>query len=308
LDLSDVDLNLLKVFEALYIEQSVTLAAKRLGVAQSSLSSSLKRLRILFRDELFVRSANGMVPTKHADTIEPYISDCLGAVKAAIADTVGFSPETCARKFVIGGSDFTAFTILPSLIKFLMKNAPLVRLEMKPIPPNETADCIDSGQVDIVICAGKSYPKKLFQKKLFEEDMAVIISKDNPLVKSGEKLTLEKYSQLQHIYISSKGEGEKIIDRLLKVRGMRRETYLTVPNFLIVPYLVENSDLVATVSKRVAHQCAQDTKLNIHQFPAKIDKNSFHLLWGKASNCDPECQWLINCIANVMESHEKPQA
>jgi len=308
LNLSDVDLNLLKVFEALYIEQNVTKAAIRLGVAQSSLSSSLKRLRELFKDELFLRSAGGMLPTKRAIAVEPNITDCLEAIREAMNEPVQFSPETSVRLFVIGGSDFTAFTILPTLIKYLKKNAPHIRLEMKPILPSESVDYIDSGRVDFAICSGKAYPKRLFQRLLFDEDMAVITSKNNPLLEQDEKLTLKKYAQLHHIYISSKGEGEKIVDRYLKKRQLRREIYLTVQNFLIVPFLVENSDLAATVSKRVAYQCSQRSRLNIHPFPTKIDKNQFSLIWGKTANSDPECLWLIETIEQLMEANEKPQS
>lgn len=308
MNLSDVDLNLLKVFEALYIEKNVTKAAHKLGVAQSSLSSSLKRLRKLFQDELFIRSADGMLPTKRAVTVESDISECLDSVRRAMREPIQFCPSTSTKLFTIGGSDFTAFTILPSLIKYLGEHAPHVRLEMKPILPGETVDQIERGSVDFAICAGSFNPKKLFHLPLFEEDMQVITSKKNSLLGKDKKLTSKKYAQLQHIYIASKGEGEKIVDRALKKLKLKRDIYLTVQNFLIVPFIVENSDLVATVSRRVAYQCSQRSKLNIHPFPTKIEKNKFNILWGKTTNNDPEIQWLIQAISHFFDFNEKPQS
>ncbi len=308
MNLSDVDLNLLKVFEALYIEQNVSNAAKRLGVAQSSLSSSLKRLRAMFSDELFIRTTNGMRPTNRANSVEPQIIACLDAVRAAMLDPVAFEPGLSTRNFCIGGSDFAAFTLLPSLIAYLQEKAPHTRLQMVPILPNEAVDRIDQGKVDFAICSGSTYPNRIFQQPLFEEDMAVITSMNNTLLQQEEKLSLQKYAQLQHIYIESKGQGESIIDRLLKKKRLSREIYLRVQNFLIAPFLVESSDLVATVSERVAYQCGQRNRLNIHSFPAEIQKNKFSLLWGKIANLDPECLWLIQTITGLLEENEKPHA
>lgn len=308
MNLSDVDLNLLKVFEALYIEKNVTKAAFKLGVAQSSLSSSLKRLRKMFQDELFIRSTDGMLPTKRAIAVEPDISECLNSIRRAMSEPTLFSPSTSTKLFTIGGSDFAAFTILPSLIKYLSEHAPHVRLEMKTIRPEETVEHIETGSVDFAICAGNFHSKKLFHLPLFEEDMQVITSKNNSLVDNDKRLTAKKYAQLQHIYIASKGEGEKIIDQVLKKMKLKRDIYLTVQNFLVVPFIVENSDLVATVSRRVAYQCGQRSKLNIHPFPTKIEKNKFNILWGRTTNSDPETQWLIQSIKQLLDSNEKPQS
>lgn len=308
MNLSNVDLNLLKVFEALFIERNVSNAAKRLGIAQSSLSSSLKRLRVLFSDELFVRTAGGMQPSKRATAIEPQISSCLDAVREAMIGPTEFDPTQSTRVFSIGGSDFTAFTILPGLIDFLKKEAPHIRMKMVPILPNEAVDAIDQGRVDFAVCSGNAYPKRIHQHTLFEEDMTVISSKNNPLLEGAKKLDLKKYAELQHIYIESKGHGEVIVDRLLKKKRLSRDIYLRVQNFLIVPFLVETSDLVATVSERVAYQCSQRSKINIYPFPAEIEKNQFNLLWGKAANLDPESLWLIQAIAELMDNTEKPQA
>lgn len=308
MNLSNVDLNLLKVFEALYIERNVTRAAVRLGIAQSSLSSSLKRLRELFHDELFVRSSKGMMPTKRALSIESNIIECLNSVREAIIVPQKFDPTSSTRTFVIGGSDFSAFTILPELIRFLRKTAPQMRLEMRPIPPNETIDYIEGGRVDFAISSENIHPKKIFRKLLFSEDMAVIVGRNNALHQPNKNLTLKKYAELQHIYITSKGEGEKMVDQVLKKNSLKREIYLTVQSFLIVPFIVENSDLIATVSERVATQCSQQSKLCIYPFPSKIEKNKFHILWGKSANSDQECQWLIDSIVDLLAMTDKPHA
>ena len=231
LNLLDADLNLLKVFDALYIERNVTKAANRLNIAQSSLSSSLRRLRILFSDELFIRSSHGMLPTKRAIEIEPSITECLLAISQAITVPKKFKPSESKRTFIIGGSDFSAFTILPKLITFLKKNAPHIRLEMKPFLPEEAVENIDNGTIDFAICSVSNYPKRLYCKNIFNEDMVVIARNNHPVIKDNGDFSLEQYAALQHIYITSKGEGEKIIDKELQKK------------FFTTGYLFKSSEL-----------------------------------------------------------------
>lgn len=302
MNLSDVDLNLLKVFEAIYIEKSVTAAAKRLNIAQSSLSNSLKRLRVMFQDDLFLRSKLGMLPTQRAIELEVMISSCLASARHAIKAIQSFDPVVSQRRFVIGGSDFAAFTILPKLIAQLQILAPQVSIETKPIAPSQIVNSLDEGIVDFAISTSKSYPARIFEKYLFEESMMVLMRRNHPCLEGGHSLSLKQYASSQHIYILAKGEGEKIIDNLLKGQSLKRRRYLTVQNFLIVPYIVENTDLVATVSERIAYHCSRESSVEIFPFPAPIETNKFHLVWGADSNSREECVWLMNLISELSGS------
>ncbi len=308
MNLAKIDLNLLKVFEQLYIERNVTSAAQNLGMAQSSLSSALKRLRELLGDELFVRSPIGMQPTQRAMEIEASISDCLNGARRAISSPKKFIPAESERIFVIGGSDFSAFTILPNLIQFLNKNAPHVRLQLRPFLPQEMISQIDSGVVDFAISSGKNFPKRINRKILFEEDMVVLAREDHPVLKDKSEITLEEYTQCQHVFVTSKGEGELIIDRELKKRTLSRDIYIKVQNFLIVPYIIENSDLISTLSERVAYQCSQRAKIKILPFPIELEKNDFNIIWGKTANSDLEIMWLVEEILNFFKDGDKPHA
>ena len=179
---------------------------------------------------------------------------------------------------------------------------------MKPIPPNQITQFLDNGTVHFAVGSGGHYPKRILSRKLFDEDMVIIASKNHPILGDTDKLSIKKYTSLQHIYITSKEEGERIIDRELRKRSLQRDVYLRVQNFLVVPYIVEKTDLIATISERVAYQCSNSSQLIMFPYPTKIDKNVFRLLWGKVSNSDQECMWLINSIADLFSSTDKPHS
>lgn len=298
--ISDIDLNLLVFFEAIYHEQSITNAAKRVGIAQSSLSSALKRLRALFNDELFIRSGNAMRPTRKAEQLAPLIEDSLKNARRAITITRHFDPMQSDRTFVIGGSDLVAFTILPDLIHFLGQYGPNIKLEMTSILPQDVAYSIDKGIVDFAICPGFDHPEHLHMKTLFEEEMFIVIRRDHPQLAGRDEISIEEYAEMQHLIVKSKGHGEKIIDDELATRGLKRSVSLSLHNFLIVPYIVETSDIVATLTERVAYQCSQRSQIKLLSFPADLSRNTFNLLWGKASESSIECQWLMNNLQRLM--------
>jgi len=301
MNLEGVDLNLLKVFEAIYLDRSVTQAAKRLNVAQSSLSSSLKRLRALLKDELFLRRQSGMVPTPRAVELELVISKCLASARRAIENSEAFDPAREDHKFVIGGSDFAAFSLLPKLIETLKLVAPNISLEMKSIAPNEIVTSLDEGIVDFTISANTALPKRISKEFLFEEDMKVIVRKKHPVLRSSVEISLEEYASLQHIYILAKGDGEKLVDEKLRAHSLQRSIYLTVQNYLIVPYIVENSELVATVSERIAYHCTNSSSVDILPFPMDIENNRYYIAWGSLSDSRAACRWIINLISTLVE-------
>jgi len=258
---------------------------------------------VIIDDELFIRSPGGMTPTQRALEIEPVVIDCLNKARKAVFPPKEFQPQESTRKFIIGGTDFSVLTIIPKLIAFLNNEAPNLRLEMKPCLPNELLSKLDEGELDFAVRSGKSVPKRFSYEKLFEEDMVVITRKNHPFFEDKDSLTLEEYCSVQHIYITSKGEGEQVIDKYLKKQSLQRDIYIKVQNFLIAPYIVENSNLVTTVSERVAYQCSQKSQLKIFPFPVEIEKNIFHIIWSKTINADKECMWLINSIINLIRDH-----
>lgn len=78
------DLNLLKVFDAIYNERNLVLAGKRLHLTQSAVSHALGRLRELVGDELFIRTGKGMVPTARAVAMAPHLQDSLHRIETAL--------------------------------------------------------------------------------------------------------------------------------------------------------------------------------------------------------------------------------
>ena len=98
MNLALVDLNLLVIFDAIMRERNVTRAGKRLGLTQSAVSNALNRLRHLVKDDLFVRGAEGMIPTTRAMELGPALRNALGMVETAF-DPVVFISATATHTF-----------------------------------------------------------------------------------------------------------------------------------------------------------------------------------------------------------------
>lgn len=110
-NLSAVNLNLLVAFDAMLAERHVTRAAKRLGVTQSAVSNSLRQLRLLFDDALFVRAPRGVAPTPRAVALGPHVREGLARLEVALG-APEFDPKTAERRFMIAASDFVQLVVL----------------------------------------------------------------------------------------------------------------------------------------------------------------------------------------------------
>jgi DNA-binding transcriptional LysR family regulator len=133
-----LDLNLLRVFNAMIIERSTVRAGERVGLSQPAVSSALGRLRQILNDELFVRDSNRMVPTTKALALEGPIKAALQQIEEALSSTLGFDPVSADRNFVIAGSDYISTFLMPQLARTAASEAPGVTLQMLDFPPSHT--------------------------------------------------------------------------------------------------------------------------------------------------------------------------
>jgi Bacterial regulatory helix-turn-helix protein, lysR family len=131
MDLDRLDLNLLRIFEALMAERHITRAAARLGLTQSAASNALGRLRAAFEDDLFQRTPTGMEPTALARELAGPVGAALDAVRAAVALNRPFDPAHAEESFTLGMSDYAEFVLAPPLIAALRARAPGVSVVVR---------------------------------------------------------------------------------------------------------------------------------------------------------------------------------
>src|SRR5688572_1055572 len=103
--IKDVDLNLLRLFDAVYRTRNVSRAAELLDLTQPAASQGLTRLRALIHDPLFMRAAGGVQPTPKAQRLAVPVREALATLEQALGETAGFDPALSVRSFQLHMSD-----------------------------------------------------------------------------------------------------------------------------------------------------------------------------------------------------------
>ena len=295
-NINDINLNLLVAFDALFEELSVTRAARRAGVTQPAMSNTLAQLRELFDDALFVRHRTGLNPTARAKELAEPIRKGLQLLQGALAGS-SFEPATSERRFVIAASDYVELVLLPALLRRLAKEAPRVRLALRPWGLHEAPPELARGEVDLMLGFYGKLPPHHYEQALFDDEYVCVVRRRHPTVKS--KLTLAQYLQLSHVLVSAKADGLGSVDRALAALGKQRTIGARVSHFLTVPVLVSQTDFVAALDRRVAEVFAGPLGLRLFKPPLALPKGSIGQVWHEQQNADPGQRWLRGVIAEV---------
>jgi DNA-binding transcriptional LysR family regulator len=258
------DLNLLVVFDAVMQERSVTRAANRLGLSQPALSHALARLRHMLKDELFVRTPKGMVPTPRAEQLALPIRQALDELQHSLEPTQ-FDPAKAARRFQVAVDNYAAVVLVGQLASQVLKVAPGVMLEIRPSGTLNLTDMLDRGEMDLAIGTFAEQGERFSRQPLLKDDFVVVLRKNHPAA-IGSKLSLESFAALSHLAISSVREATDFIDQALARRKLARRIALTAPYLSAVPILLA-SDMVSIFRRRVADELVRHRPLVTRPLP-----------------------------------------
>ena len=300
MNLKETDLNLFIAFDTIYTEKNLTKAGQVLGITQPAVSNALSRLRELFDDELFVRTSKGMIPTPVANQIITDVRSALSLIQNTISETEKFDPSTADMTFKISIGDSSEYRLLPLLIKELAEVSPNIKVETYLTPRKEAPRELASGTVDFSIDPPVHSDPHLRHEKIYEEDYVMIVRKDHPVLEK-KKLTIEDYLDLTHIHISNRKTGLGHVDMTLYRLGLARNISLRTQNFLVAPYVVEQSDLAITTTKGFA----VDRNLAWRELPFDIDPLVLHLYWHEAKDSDPSSKWMKNLMLKTYGKLQK---
>lgn len=302
MDIRNVDLNLLVALDALLAERSVSRAAVRLRLSQPATSALLARLRALFGDPLLLRSARGMLPTPRALELLGPVKQVLDEIDAIVQPRTAFDPATAVHTFTLSASDYVEYALLPTLVDFLERRAPGVRLEVRPLDLESVARQMETGEVDLCVTGLLNAPPGLHQRTLYAERMVCVVRLKHGGV--GARLTLDKFCSLEHILVSVRGSGfsARIDDALAKL-GRTRHARLSVPHFLLVPEIVARSDMISALPERLARGYAR--KLRILELPLDIGVFTVGQIWHERSEREPAQLWLREVLLELAQAPSK---
>lgn len=298
MQLQNLDLNLLVVFNQLLTDRRVSRAAESLGVSQPAVSNALARLRKTLGDELFVRTARGMEPTPYAERMAEAVAQALGLLQGAVNQREAFDPTTSQRTFKLAMTDIGEIYFLPQLMNTLAHAAPGVAVSTARhhsghaggTHSDPLADDMRDGTVDLAIGLLPQLQAGFFQQKLFRQRYVCLFRRGHPL--SAKRPTLKAYAACEHVVVAAAGTGHHQVDAWLAQQGVQRRVRLTVPHFVAVGHILQSTDLVATVPERLAQRMVGPFELATAPHPAPLPDMAINLFWHAKYHREPGNQWL----------------
>ncbi|MGN8080837.1 LysR family transcriptional regulator [Variovorax sp. 22077] len=309
------DLNLLKVFDAVYEERNLVLAGKRLHLSQSAVSHALARLRELVGDELFMRTGKGMIPTGRAAAMAPALRDSLRRIEATLG-VEPFSAQQSTRRFVIAANDHLTAVIVAPLSRELQRSAPGVDLVIRPFTRLDLAEQIDLGRIDMAVGIFSQVPGRLNSRTLMSQGEAILMRKGHPA--SRRKLTLRDMAKFPLVTLSVGGEEEGAVGGFILERGLARQSEMfdrhaleeallavqeaprarvTVPHSLAIPALLRETDMLSIVPASLAIALAKSSDLLRRQPPYQAGTSTIRAVWHRRDDHDEGHVWLRDVVA-----------
>ena len=237
-----LDLNLLRVFDAVMRLGSVSRAAEDLGMTQPSTSGQISKLREALNDPLFVRESHGVAPTPFSENLYPYIRDALDTIGRGLKDVREFDPHADSRTFTIIMTDIGETTILPSIICAFSRFSPTISFRAINLPTHETPDALKSGLAELAIAYMPYLDVGFFQRKLFSTDYICLARKSHPEVAKG--ISIAAFKAAGHVVAEARGTGHfYLLEQNFDALGIDRRIKVRVPNFMSIPHIVSGTDL-----------------------------------------------------------------
>jgi DNA-binding transcriptional LysR family regulator len=298
MDIRAVDLNLLKAFDALMNERAVTRAASRIGLSQPAMSHALSRLRGVFADDLFVRTATRMEPTARAREIAPLVTAAIEHIEAALNLAVGFDPAKSGAIFTAGMAEYAEVALVGRLAESFARQAPGATLRLLPASGHEAIEQLDRGAIDVAVAHIAHLPAHLEAMVLLRDPFVVVARKGHPV--TAGPLSLEAYAAQHHVLVSPRGDTAGALDRILMDFGLKRRLALLVATYLAVPAALAASDLVATVPQRTARQIAAIADIEIMPLPIDFSA-TVSLAWHRRTATEPAQLWFRSLLLDAAQ-------
>ncbi|ABS16693.1 MULTISPECIES: LysR substrate-binding domain-containing protein [Brucella/Ochrobactrum group] len=314
----NIDLNLIRVFNALMEERNVTKAGERLNLTQSAVSHALGKLRYILSDELFVRGPQGMHPTPRAEELSQPLRSALADISAALSP-VQFDPATADMSFVVATSDFYIGTLFPAVMERLEKEAPGIRLWLRLFNDLNLVEELDRGTLHLVVGAFGRIPSRFRRETLVSVDNVWIMRKDHPA--SSGPLTIETLGHYPHIDVLLSGraameaagmqeqEGLErafvtsnppFLEGLLREVGLSRRIGATVSLILAVPPLVAATNMIALLPRSVAETYKDTYGLVLHEAPYPLPATQINMLSHNTFGAHPAVAWLRSVLREAI--------
>jgi DNA-binding transcriptional LysR family regulator len=292
MNLASVDLNLLVAFEALMAERSVTRAGQRVGLGQPAMSAALSRLRLIFKDELLVRVPGApMRPTTKGASLCRPVSEVLARVRQVFDAETEFDPSAARAVFRIATSDHPGTLVLPRFLEVLAREAPGIDVRLFALDKRDAFDLVDRNEIDLVIGSFRNIPKRIRRQRLYTDGYVCIARRGNPHLGKRGTMTLEAYVAAPHVLVTLAADDRGVVDEVLAKHDLRRRVAVTVADFHLVPRIVERTDMIGHLPRRIAAELTHAFDLVVLDPPLPLPAWNVDVFWGGVSDAEPGAKW-----------------
>lgn len=300
-NLKNVDLNLLVIFEAVYATGNISRAAERLGMSQPAVSNALARLRELIDDPLFVRAPGGVEATvKTREMIGP-VREALGLIGRHLDNGPDLDLTTYKRIFRVIIVDTLEPIIMPPLVRTIMSEAPGVNIECVQ-GDAKFAEAIKAGTIDLACFAFPIDTTDMIVRPIGPADLVVVSRRDHPAIE--RPLDLETFQKLTQIALGRELRGLTNIDMNLIANGMPRRVNYMAAKAWSIPPMVERTDLIAILPRRFVQELSGNFALDIHEMPIAMPDQFTYMMWHGNSELDPGHRWLRESMLRAAQTNQ----
>lgn len=292
-----IEFRLLAVFDEIYKTRSVTAAALALNLGQPAVSIALSKLRQQLGDPLFVRTSSGMEPTPFGEGLVRPVRAVLDALDLVLGHRNEFDPATSQRTFRICMTDISQLVLLPRLWKTLRVSAPGIYIEIFPLS-KDTAQLLETGEADLAMGLMPQLDAGFYQQLLFRQSFVCMVGADHPRIT--DQLSLAQFEAEDHVVVSSSGSAPLVLDREIARIGVKRRIALKIPNFLGAAFVVEHTDHIITIPKRLGDVLQGRGAFRIFPVPFALPDYEVKQHWHERYHHDPGSRWLRGVISGLL--------
>lgn len=300
---SNMDLNLFKVFNVIYLESSITKAAETLGITQPAVSNSLSRLRVLFDDELFTRTNRGMRPTPLAQNIHPSIASALKMLRSSVNEGDVFRPATSNATFNVFMNATAQVSVMPQLISQLQSEAPHIKLAAQSIFYSDIVKALNSETVSLAVDYAIPSPDYIKRELLLNDDYVCIVRKDHPRIK--DKLSLKQFESEQHLLLTEEVPESSNLRTALAENNITQNTIFTGNEHVALPAIIVTSNTIMTVTRTFANAVSNYLDISILEPPFSIASRKTFLYWHENTSDSAANKWLRDQILTIAKRQKR---
>ncbi len=304
-NISSLDLNLLRVLDALLREGSTVGAGRRLALSQPAVSAALGRLRHALGDPLFVRQGQGLVPTSYAASLEGPLRAALEELESVLVGPETFDPAEAQLDFHISGMDYFASMLMPELGARVQHAAPGLRLQLVDLVPDHHVDALERQDVDLALLPERDFPAWTAHARLFHAEFIVIARNGHPALAAaglapGETIPMALFCDLGHVLCSPDGRLHGLGDEALARAGHSRRVVMSVPVFEGVLQVVAATDLIALFPRGLAEHRGPSAGITRYAPPMAIPLVPLSMVWHRRRSRDPAHVWLRGMVQEIL--------